>query len=88
MDNNIKIWDKNTFKLLNTLGNHTGTIFKLAVLKSGLLVSGAWDNSIIIYNNSEIVKIINDHTDYISGLIVLNNGNFVSCSFDYTGILI
>ena len=78
-----KIENKNPF---HKLTNHTDYVFCLCVLNDGRLVSGSYDNSIIIYNKKTYQPdlIIKEHNSYISCIVQINSGELVSCSYDKT----
>ena len=58
------------------LNIHTSTVLCLAVLNDGRLVSGACDNSIIIYNKTTYQPdiIIKEHNDGITYITQLSSG--------------
>ena len=58
----------------------------MIILKDGRFASGAWDNSIIIYNkvNYKPDLVIKEHNNFISCLIQLTSGIIASCSGDKT----
>jgi len=68
------------------LNYHTGNVLILTVLNDGRLVSGARDNSIIIYNNSTYKPdlIIKEHKGGIFCISQLSSGCLASCSEDKT----
>ena len=80
-DFNIKL--KNPIHKLNI---HTSSIYCLAVLNDGRLVSGACDNSIIIYNKITYQPdiIIKEHSSCIYCITQLSSGILASCSDDKT----
>ena len=80
-DFNIKL--KNPIHKLNI---HTSSVFCLAVLNDGRLVSGSSDNSIIIYNKITYQPdiIIKKHSNSIYCITQLSSGILTSCSSDKT----
>ena len=81
----------NDFKIgvkepIHNLKYHTGNVLTLIVLNDGRLVSGAGDNSIIIYNKSTYKPdlIIKEHKGGIFCLYQLSSGFLASCSEDKT----
>ena len=78
-----KIENKNP---IHKLTNHSSNVLCLCVLKDGRLVSGSYDNSIIIYNKDTYQPdlIIKEHSSYIFCIIQLSSGELVSCSPDKT----
>ena len=71
---------------IHTLNNHTGSVYCLALMNDGRLVSGSADNSIIIYNKVSYKPdlIIKEHKSYVSCIIQLSSGELASCSSDKT----
>jgi dynein assembly factor with WDR repeat domains 1 len=59
MDNTAKIWDVETGKCLQTLGNHTDEIFSCLFNYDGIveliigdsIITGSKDNTVNIWNN-------------------------------------
>ena len=80
-DFNIKVKEP-----MYNLKEHTSYIYCLTVLKDGRLVSGAGDNSIIIYNKMTYKPdlIIKEFSNYISCITELSSGILASCSGDKT----
>ena len=80
-DFNIKL--KNPVRKLKI---HTSWVYCLAVLNDGRLVSGAYDDSIIIYNKITYQPdiIIKEHNGYVYYITKLSSGILASCSFDKT----
>jgi len=80
-DFNIKIKEP-----MYKVKEHTRDIYCLTVLKDGRLVSGAGDNSIIIYNKTTYKPelIIKEFSNYISCITELSSGILASCSGDKT----
>ncbi len=77
------------YRQINTviqLTGHTNTVHSLAVLQNGNLASGAWDNSIKIWNTVEnkLIATLKGHTGWIYCLTVLQNGCLASGSQDKT----
>jgi len=71
-DNVIKIYDKSTLKLLHTLSAHKGSVFTMLFYKSFLISAGS-DNTIIIWKDFKVFKILKIHDGWIRKLIVFQN---------------
>ena len=71
---------------IHKLTNHTNSVYCLCMLNDGRLVSGAWDNSIIIYdkNTYQPDLIIKEHSSTVLCIIQLSSGILASCSSDKT----
>ena len=71
---------------IHKLTNHTSFICCLGILNDGRLVSGSYDNSIIIYNKITYQPdiIIKEHNSTICCIIQLSSGILASCSDDNT----
>jgi len=83
----VKNENKNLFQNpLQTLKNHKDVVWCLTLLNDGRLVSGSFDNSIIIYNKNTYQPniIIKEHKDAVRSLIQLKNKILASCSYDKT----
>ena len=78
---NYNIELKNPIHILN---DHTIPVTCLTVMNDGRLVSGSWDNSIIIYNKGTYKPdiIINEHSDTVEYITQLSSGILASCSYD------
>ena len=76
-DYNIKLKEP-----IHKLNIHTDEVYCLTLLNDGRLVSGSYDNSIIIYNKTTFQPdlIIKEHNDSICYIIKISSGNLVSCS--------
>ncbi len=74
---------------LNNLTGHTHYIFALTLLPNGLLVSGAADNTIMIWNITKTSPLYNltGHTSIIRAFVVINEEYLVSGANDGTMIL-
>jgi WD40 repeat protein len=74
------------FTLKQTLTGHEGRVESLAVLPTGDLVSGSWDETIKIWRperaDKSLTRTIVEHTDKVRSLIVLSNGDLASASDD------
>jgi len=82
-NNNFDISLKNPIHILNY---HKDTINCLAILNDGRLISGSYDNSIIIYNKTTFLPdlIINEHIGPVWSIIQLSSGIIATCSNDET----
>ena len=71
---------------IHKLQVHTSCVYCLSILDDGRLVSGSYDNSIIIYNKTTYQPdiIIKEHTNYVYCIITLSSGLLASCSEDKT----
>ena len=78
-DFNIKL--KNPIHKLNA---HTSSVICLSTMNDGRLVSGSYDNSIIIYNKETYQPdlIIKEHSGGVYCIIQLSSGILASCSED------
>ena len=67
-----------------TLQAHTNSIRSLALLSNGDLASGSGDNSIIIWNPNNGIKLmtLQVHTLSVISLALLSNGDLASGSYD------
>ena len=87
INNNIyNNFDINLKEPIHILNNHKESVYCLTVLKDGRLVSGSYDNSIIIYNKKTYqpeIK-IKEHDEPINCIITLSSGTLASCSWDNT----
>ena len=88
MDNSL---DNNNFNIslknpIHTLNYHKNSIYCLSILNDGRLISGTFDNSIIIYNKTTYQPdlIINEHKGSISFITQLSSGILATCSNDTT----
>jgi len=81
--NNFDIKLKEPIHILN---NHKDYVLCLTILKDGRLVSGSYDNSIIIYNKETYKPdlIIKEHNSSVYCITTLSSGILASCSSDKT----
>ena len=81
--NNFDIKMKNPIHKLNS---HTHYVLCLALLNDGRLVSGSYDNTIIIYKKISFKPdlTIKEHKDSVFCIIQLSSGILASCSQDKT----
>ena len=93
-DNTIKIYNIKGFKyeLIQTLNNHTNTVWKILEFKNKVLNLCSFDESIIFYiRDNKEYKISNyklkNHSSYICCLCILNDGRLVSGSDDNSIII-
>ena len=94
LDTNDKISKEDLYKDFNIklknpihkLKAHTHYVFCLTVMKDGRLVSGSYDNSIIIYNKTTYQPdiIIKEHSSSVYCITQLSSGVLASCSNDKT----
>ena len=85
-DNNIIIYNKETYKPDLIIKEHKNAVSCIIQLNSGKLASCSWDKTINIFNindnNYEKVQTLDYHKDSIYKIIELKNENLVSCSED------
>ena len=85
-DNSIVIYNNKTFKPDLTIKEHSNSVYSLIQLKSGILVSGSYDNTTKLFNingnNYNLIQTLKEHTSYITKLLELNNNKLVTCSGD------
>jgi len=84
-DNCIKVWNSDSFEIMDTLVGHTSSITSL-VSYNETLISGSLDETIRIWNFDEFhfINIMKGHKDLIFDLKYLKNGDLASCSLDKT----
>ncbi|MFN3691416.1 MAG: hypothetical protein ACK4R7_00865 [Fervidobacterium sp.] len=70
-DNLVKIYDKFSGKLLYSLKGHSGSVFTIKFYGEYLISAGS-DNSIIIWKNFSIYKILKVHDGWVRSLVVFN----------------
>jgi len=68
------------------LNYHKDWVLCLSILNDGRLISGSYDNSIIIYNKATYQPdlIINEHKSSVNCIIQLSSGILATCSDDST----
>ena len=86
---NYELYNNFDIKLKNpihTLNNHTASVYCLALMNDGRLVSGSNDSSIIIYKKISYKPdlIIKEHKNYVNCIIQISTGILASCSYDNT----
>ena len=85
-DNNIIIYNKNTYQPDIIIREHNNYIRCIIELSSGELVSCSDDKTIKIFqikgNNYQILQTINNHKDEVNKIIEIKNKYLVSCSND------
>jgi WD40 repeat protein len=81
----MKIWNVETETCLQTLkGANTGCIFSIIILSNERIISANEDGKIVIWDNGEILKIIDAHSSGIWGLVKLSKNKIISGSNDKT----
>ena len=72
--------------LIQTLTDHTGVVCSLTVLQNGYLVSGSYDSTNKIWNQTTeaLILTLTGHLYQVLALTVFWNGNLVSGSNDHT----
>ena len=90
-NNNNNLDNNNNFDIslknpIHTLNYHKDWVICLSILNDGRLISGSYDNSIIIYNKTTYKPdlIINEHKSIVRCIIQLSSGILATCSFDKT----
>lgn len=68
-DNTIKIYERATGRLINTLTGHTGSVFSVVFYKD-YIISGGSDNTIIIWKDSKQFKTLKIHDSWVRSLYV------------------
>ncbi|HOJ93629.1 MAG TPA: hypothetical protein PK390_00170 [Fervidobacterium nodosum] len=71
-DNTIKVFDKISGSLLYNLTGHSASIFSLIFYKD-YLISGSSDNSIIVWKDFKIMKILKIHDSWVRKVSVIND---------------
>ena len=88
LNGDIKIIDRSTFKEIQTIKEHTGTINSLIKLKDGSILSVSADKSmkkIILSENYlyyTVEFIFDGYDNYVIKAIELSNKKIISCSWD------
>jgi len=81
----MKIWNVETETCLQTLkGADTGCIFSIIILSNVRIISANEDGKILIWDNGEILKIIDTHSGGIWSLVKLSKNKIISGSNDKT----
>lgn len=84
----IKLWDLTKKKCMKILAGHNKPIWALTGLPKGLLVSGAQDNLIKIWQpgnqQNSFIRDLVGHTNWITCLTALRDARLVSGSMDCT----
>ncbi|QIV78471.1 hypothetical protein QO062_05180 [Fervidobacterium pennivorans subsp. carthaginiensis] len=70
-DNTIKVYDKNTLKLIYTLKAHKGSVFTLLFYKAFLISAGS-DNTIIVWKDFKPLKFLKIHDGWVRKLTIYN----------------
>ncbi len=78
----IKLWDLETCKSINTFSEHSDWVNALVELKDGLFISASGDKSIRVWcvhsKTPKSIKVINVHTSNVSSVIPLNDALNIS----------
>ena len=84
-DKNIKIWDIDKRAIMSTLSGHTNGVTTLCDVGGGQLVSGSWDESLIIWSKFSgssstysYKQVLTGHTSGIIGIIRINKVEMIS----------
>jgi WD40 repeat protein len=80
---------ENTFECIVTL-NHDSEVSSLAISESSLLVSGHYDGTILIRNQTSfsIFQTLKGHFSIVYSIVFLNNGNLASGSSDNSNLMV
>lgn len=71
-DNTIKVYDKNSLKLIYTLKAHKGSVFTLLFYKAFLISAGS-DNTIIVWKDFKPLKSLKIHDGWVRKLTAYND---------------
>jgi hypothetical protein len=78
-NNDIEIWELESFKKIKVLPGHKNGTYCLALLPDGRLASGGGDGVIQLFDlNTGKIDLLKGHTCYVYSLCVLPNGHLVS----------
>ena len=83
-DKDIKIWDLRTNKLICTLSGHSKCVRAICYITPKVLVSGSWDQSLIVWewraggNTYNIRYILTGHLSDIHGIIRVSKEEVIS----------
>ena len=85
-DKTIKVWDLNRNSLVKTLTGHSGQVYCLLLLKTGLVASGSQDRTIRVWNvdSGVCVFTLQGHSDGVWALELTEKYELISCSSDKT----
>lgn len=82
LQGNISVWDLHTKKMLRRFAAHTGLVRCLLFLPEGLLVSGAEDGMVKIWNlQTEEERTVFQHLNFVQAL-ALQQGKLISAAYD------
>ena len=85
-DNNIFIYNKDSFEIDIKMKEHEGCVWFIAQNSKENLISCSYDKTIKIIelfkDSYKILQILTHHSDSVLKVIELHNGNLVSCSND------
>ena len=90
-DNAIKIWDANTYQLLDTLLEHTKLVYKIAIsFDNKYIVSGSYDKTIKIWdlNNGICLRTLLGHVSHVRCVTISEDNKFIASSEENYGIKI
>lgn len=71
-DNVIRVYDKLSGRLVHTLKSHKASVFTLK-FHGDYLISAGSDNSIIIWKDFNVFKVLKFHDGWIRSIIIFNN---------------
>jgi len=80
-DEQIKIWDANTGKLVSTLKGHTLSVHCLAwTANRSTLISGSWDYTIRTWDTStwQQIAVLTGHFQPVQGIAISPNGRILA----------
>jgi len=87
-DNSIIIYNKTTYKPDLIINEHTGSVWSIIQLRSGIIATCSSDSTIKLFNIKgnyyNIIQTLNEHVGWVNKLIEIENRYLVSCSEDKT----
>ena len=84
-DKTTKIWDLKTFKIINTLKEHTNPVINVNYLYDSKMLATCSLREVIIYDHKYKARYrLQDNKDFVRAFISLDNLKYCSCSDDGT----